>query len=66
MVTTNAGPVYTKRGNWISGANELETGLWFIPDDIELGVFINSRRPVSGSYNDAIGPQIAASAEVAI
>jgi CubicO group peptidase (beta-lactamase class C family) len=66
VVNTNAGSVYAKRGNYISGANELETGLWFIPDDIELGMFINSRRPVSGSYNDAIGPAIAASAEVAV
>jgi Beta-lactamase len=55
---TNAGTVYAKRGRYNDGgANTLDTAIYFIPGNFELGVFINSG-PGTGvnqpSYNDDI------------
>lgn len=57
FAATNAGTIYAKRGRYTDGANTLDTAIYCIPGNFELGVFINSG-PGTGvnqpSYNDDI------------
>jgi Beta-lactamase len=63
----NAGAIYAKRGRFNDGgANTLDTAIYLMPDDLELGVFINSgpgSGPTQPSYNDTIAQLIIDSAE---
>ena len=63
---TSAGAVYAKRGRWNdNGQNTMDTAIYLMPNNLELGVYINSG-PGSGvnqaSYNDGIQQQIINSA----
>jgi len=58
--------VYAKRGRWNdNGQNTMDTAIYLMPNNLELGVYINSG-PGSGvnqaSYNDGIQQQIINSA----
>lgn len=64
---TSAGTIYAKRGRFNDGgSNTLDTAIYLIPGNFELGVFINSG-PGTGvnqaSYNDDIMQMIADSVE---
>jgi hypothetical protein len=65
---TNAGTIYAKRGRFNdNGSNTLDTAIYFIPGNFELGVFINSGPgvgPNQPSYNDDILQDIVDSVEI--
>ena len=63
--STDAGTIYAKRGRFTNAGNTLDTAIYFIPGNLELGVFINSD-PGTGpndSYNADILGLIADSVE---
>ena len=67
FAATKAGTIYAKRGRFNDGRNTLDTAIYFIPGNFELGVFINSGPGVGvdqASYNDDIMQLIVDSVEL--